>query len=190
MNAYYFPNFDSLYVPDPRTKEVDNSFMRMYEKGQTTTSLSLEELNKNYPLSTAKFQLDPLPQPADSLRDDIFDPLEDFFEPFPDFSGTGQFIEQSIQCIEPSEGVSFEVNPINFPVYIIDSKYNTNKNFDYGPFKQLEVRLNGAKLGIQSFAVNFNTEGVYVFGDHATPSTPQTVVYVTASKESTCEGRT
>jgi len=148
MNAYYFPNFDSLYVPDPRTKEVDNSFMRMYEKGQTTTSLSLEELNKNYPLSTAKFQLDPLPQPADSLRDDIFDPLEDFFEPFPDFSGTGQFIEQSIQCIEPSEGVSFEVNPINFPVYIIDSKYNTNKNFDYGPFKQLEVRLNGAKLGI------------------------------------------
>lgn len=74
MNAYYFPNFDSLYVPDPKTKEVDNSFMRMYEKGQTTTSLSLEELNKNYPLSTAKFQLDPLPQPADSLRDDIFDP--------------------------------------------------------------------------------------------------------------------
>lgn len=133
MEAYYFPNFNSLYVPDPRTKEIDNSFMRMYEKGQTTTSLSIDELSRNYPLSSAKFQIDPLPQPTDPI-DNNDDPLEDFFEPFPEYSGSGQFIEQSIQCIEPGEGLGFEVSPVNFPVYIIDSKFNTNPNYDYGAF--------------------------------------------------------
>lgn len=42
LEAFYFDNWTNLYVPDPRTKEIENSFMRMYEKGQTTTTLSLD----------------------------------------------------------------------------------------------------------------------------------------------------
>lgn len=33
LEAYYFQNWKELYVPDPRTKEIENSYMRMYEKG-------------------------------------------------------------------------------------------------------------------------------------------------------------
>jgi len=50
--------------------------------------------------------------------------------------------------------------------------------------------LNNAKLAIQSFAVSFVKEGVFVFGDHLSPTTPQTVVLVTEEKETRCEGQT
>ena len=56
LEAYYFPNWDKLYVPDPKTKEIDTSYMRMYEKGQTVTSFTFEQLAKDYPLSAANLQ--------------------------------------------------------------------------------------------------------------------------------------
>lgn len=86
--------------------------------------------------------------------------------------------------------MSFEVNPINFPVYIKSSKFNTDENYDYGAFSQLETKLNNAKLAISSFMVSFLYEGVFVFGDHTSPTTAQTIVLVTENKQELCLGQT
>lgn len=51
--------------------------------------------------------------------------------------GGSKFIERTIQCIEPNDGVMFEVTPVNFPVYIVESKFNTDENYDYGAFSTL-----------------------------------------------------
>ena len=106
------------------------------------------------------------------------------------FDGAANFIERTIQCIEPFDAVSFEVTPVNFPVYIKESKFNTNDDYDYGPFVVLETKLHNAKLAISSFVVNFAYEGTYVFGDFQTPETPQTIVFVTSEKNEVCLGQT
>lgn len=67
--------------------------------------------------------------------------------------------------------VSFEVTPINFPVYILQSKYNTNLDYDYGQFSVLETKLNNAKLAIGTIPALFGKVGTYSFGDHETPYT-------------------
>jgi len=43
----------------------------------------------------------------------------------------------SIQCIVPYDSMSFEVSENNFPVYITQSIYNTDANYDYGLFTNL-----------------------------------------------------
>jgi len=76
----------------------------MYEKGQTTTSLSLDQLNKNYPLSS--FQVTPSSTPGSS---ETPEPTATGNVPAVDFraGGTGIFLEHSIQCISINDGVSF-----------------------------------------------------------------------------------
>jgi hypothetical protein len=148
----------------------------------------LDQLNRNYPLdASTNFQVQPTTSsdPTTPARDIQTGPVTAF-----DYQGSGQFIEQSIQCIEPNEGVSFEVNPTNFPVYILNSKFNTDSNYDYGVFSDLETRLKNANLGISTFMVNFVRENVYVFGDHSAPATPMTIVLVTQEKATRCEGQT
>ena len=82
------------------------------------------------------------------------------------------------------------MTPENFPVYIVESKYNTDDNYDYGAFSELGTKLNGAKLAISSFLISFEYEGVFVFGDHAAPNTPTTIVLVTEDKTSRCQDQT
>lgn len=55
LQAFYFAAYDELYKENPVTREYETSFMSMYEKGQTMTKWSLDELSKNYALSTAQF---------------------------------------------------------------------------------------------------------------------------------------
>lgn len=82
------------------------------------------------------------------------------------------------------------MTPTNFPVYIIQSKFNTNSDYDYGQFSILETKLNNAKLAIGTIPAFFPLAGVYTFGDHSAPYTPQTIVFVTEEKEKICEGVT
>lgn len=99
-------------------------------------------------------------------------------------------MEQTIQCIEAGDGVSFEVKGNSYPVYIQDSKYNTDKNYDYGAFSVLKTKLTGAKLAISSFLVTFPDKGVFTFGDNETPFTMQTLVFATKNKAEDCGGQT
>ena len=120
----------------------------MYNRGETTTHWDTDELAVTYPLSTSNFLLDP----ADSVAGTVdvapaapVDPVDPITAPQSESTGNvgavstsgNSFIEQTIQCIVPGEGISFEVNPVNFPVYITGSKYNSDKNYDYGAFSHL-----------------------------------------------------
>ena len=206
LEAYYFPQYvNNLYVnPLAKSDDVDTSFMNMLEKGEYVQGWDSTQLNKQYSLSTAYngvtyFQID-----GDSIVAPVDDtvPVEEtvpesvveeeelgLVEPGSEtFDGAANFIERTIQCIEPFDAVSFEVTPVNFPVYIKESKFNTNDDYDYGPFVVLETKLHNAKLAISSFVVNFAYEGTYVFGDFQTPETPQTIVFVTSEKNEVCLG--
>lgn len=50
-------------------------------------------------------------------------------------------MERSILCLKPHDLVSFEVNSIHFPVYMTQSKYNTDSHYDFGEFTQLKTKL-------------------------------------------------
>lgn len=77
-------------------------------------------------------------------------------------------------------------------MYILNNKFNTDPNYDYGAFQQLATRLSKATLNIKNFMTNFVKEGTYVFADYNAPNTPNTIIFVTTAekKESICEGRT
>lgn len=100
-------------------------------------------------------------------------------------SASAVAIQSSIQCIQPYDSISFDVSPEHYPVYVKDSKYNSDPNYDFGVFTLLETKLKNAKLAISQFMVNFVYEGVFAFGDSATPQTLQTLVLVTKD-ESRC----
>lgn len=72
----------------------------------------------------------------------------------------------SIQCIQPYDAISFQVSKKHFPVYIRDSIYNTNKDFDYGAFVRLETKMTSSGLNIDTFGFTFVDTGVFVFGDY------------------------
>ena len=192
MEAFYFNTATSLYGRDhTQPAEWDKSFIAMYEKGETMHSWSVDDLLRSYQLSATTSRLQRLQAtPGGSTPASAPAPSGPATQPSPGAGGGANFVERTIQCIEPGDGVSFEVNPVNFPVYIVESKYNTDPNYDYGAFSQLQTKLNSAKLQISTFPVTFSKEGVFTFGDHETPSAPQTLVYVTSDKAGKCQGRT
>jgi hypothetical protein len=77
---------------------------------------------------------------------------------------------ETIQCIQPYDSITFSVSRTNFPVYIKNSIYNTNPNFDYGAFVKLQTKLTSSGLNLDTFGFTFIPEGVYVFGDYANPT--------------------
>lgn len=72
---------------------------------------------------------------------------------------------------------------------MVQSIYNTDPSYDYGAFTQLKTNLVNSNLGITTFMNIFAQEGVFVFGDHATPTQYQTIILVT-SDSSVCAGET
>jgi hypothetical protein len=98
-----------------------------------------------------------------------------------------QPISNAIQCIKPFDAINFEVDKTNFPIYIKDSKWNTNANFDYGAFVKLETKLTSSALEIDTFGFTFAKAGTYVFANYAAPTQFQTIVLVT-DKEDGCHG--
>ncbi len=72
---------------------------------------------------------------------------------------------------------------------MVQSIYNTDPNYDYGAFTQLQTSLVNSKLAITTFMNIFANEGVYVFGDYATPTQYQTIILVTSDSKK-CSGET
>ena len=50
-------------------------------------------------------------------------------------------IETSIQCIEQYDAVSFSVEPEHFPVYVKDSIYNSQSDYDFSVFDKLKNKI-------------------------------------------------
>jgi hypothetical protein len=55
-------------------------------------------------------------------------------------------------------------------VYVEESIYNTNPNYDYGLLTKLKTKLITANLDISEFMMTFSdVDQVYVFGDSVDP---------------------
>jgi hypothetical protein len=50
----------------------------------------------------------------------------------------------AIIVTKPLDAVNFETSATNYPVYLKDSAYNTNANFDDGVFDELKLKLTNA----------------------------------------------
>lgn len=87
-------------------------------------------------------------------------------------------IDNSIICIPPGDVVSFQINKEHFPIYVKDSIYNSDPNYDDGIFEVLKIKLLNADLDIDSFMNTFTEPGVFVFGDYSDPIDLQTIVRV------------
>ena len=87
-------------------------------------------------------------------------------------------MNSAIICTLPNNPVSFSVSSEHFPVYMKDSLYNTNSDFDSGVFDLLENKILRSNMSISTFINSFMQEGVYVFGDYQDRKTSTTIVKV------------
>lgn len=71
-----------------------------------------------------------------------------------------------------------------------ENYWNSNLNFDAGPFSRLETKLVNSGLDVKTFINTFDVQGVYVFADSADKQTIAMVVKVVAENDDeTCGGR-
>lgn len=91
------------------------------------------------------------------------------------------YIDSAIICAKPTYPVSFAVSREHFPVYLKDSLYNTNADFDSGVFDLLQTKLVQANMSINTFMYSFAQEGVYVFGDYKNQLASITIIKVSQS---------
>ncbi|XP_030633960.1 uncharacterized protein si:dkey-103g5.4 [Chanos chanos] len=68
-----------------------------------------------------------------------------------------------IACLHLGDILLFTVSKHHFPQYDIDNLYNTNADFDWGPFRALAQELTLAKSAPSLFSIGFNEPGVYTF---------------------------
>ncbi|XP_057206531.1 uncharacterized protein LOC130564467 [Triplophysa rosa] len=66
-------------------------------------------------------------------------------------------------CLHPGDILLFTVTQQHFPQYDIDSLYNTNADFDWGPLRLLAQDQKLPKSVHSLFSMSFNEPGVYVF---------------------------
>ena len=86
-------------------------------------------------------------------------------------------------CIKQGAAVLFEIaNGTSYPVYVKDSILNTNPNFDYGPFLELQKTIQQGSTVIKAFSYIFNQKGIMVFSD-SVDSNKLTIIGVVAENE-------
>ncbi|CDJ49027.1 hypothetical protein, conserved [Eimeria brunetti] len=75
-------------------------------------------------------------------------------------------VSDPVQCLPLGSTVAWHIrpspNPI-YPVYLRNNLLNTNTQFDYGAFRELDTDMKGAKQRIL-FLFTFKEPGLYVFG--------------------------
>lgn len=55
---------------------------------------------------------------------------------------TSEQIPNPVYCLQKGDNFMFTIdNPANYPVYMKDSVMNSNTEFDYGAFKDLETEM-------------------------------------------------
>ncbi|CDW71824.1 gcc2 and gcc3 domain-containing protein [Stylonychia lemnae] len=92
-------------------------------------------------------------------------------------------ITNPVMCIKQGNAVLFSVNSYKqqYPVYYKDSILNTNQNFDYGPFLELQSSIQRGTV-INAFSYIFKDAGIYVFKD-SSDSNKYTILGVVASDQ-------
>lgn len=90
-------------------------------------------------------------------------------------------ITNPVLCLEMGEAVLFQItqaanSSYHYPTYVKDHLLNTNTNFDFGSFLQLNTLITSS-VKISFFVHIFYVPGTYVFADSLTPSS-MTVVMV------------
>ena len=89
-------------------------------------------------------------------------------------------VQTPLLCIKAGEGVTWSITTsdglTHYPQYTPDSLYNTNPNFDYGAFQNLQNDVNAGRP-VASFSQMFSSPGVYAFHD-AGDQSKQTVIGV------------
>lgn len=93
----------------------------------------------------------------------------------------------TIQCIQPQEILTWYVNKEHFPVYIRNSIFNSDPNYDYGDLTLLATTLTSTNYEKTEFYQSFSKTGSYVFGDIAAPDQYTTIVKV-VDDEAVCDG--
>jgi hypothetical protein len=80
-------------------------------------------------------------------------------------------VNNPMVCIKVTEGLLWDVSGsrTHFPQYAKDSLYNTNQDFDFGPFRRLRTLMSSG-VSLSSFGYVFNEAGTYVFTDAADES--------------------
>lgn len=66
-------------------------------------------------------------------------------------------------CLDYGSSVMFVVDNDNYPEYDESNLYNSNPDFDSGPFRDLHERHALMNTNSTLFAFKFNSPGVYVF---------------------------
>ena len=74
-------------------------------------------------------------------------------------------IANPVVCVEFNEALVFRlVDNEHYPVYVKDSLYNNNDDFDFGGFRALEESMLSGQ-DVSSFSFTFSQKGTYVFAD-------------------------
>ena len=59
--------------------------------------------------------------------------------------------------------MAFKLSPGSYPIYLKDSRLNTNPDFDYSEFTLLGSQIARMDAPINTFLFTFKESGVYVF---------------------------
>jgi hypothetical protein len=81
-------------------------------------------------------------------------------------TSTSSSIPNPVYCLQPGDTFLFTFNTqYSYPVYNKNSFINSNPNFDYSAFKELEYRMSKDIARIQYMSFTFNEVGIYDFVD-------------------------
>ena len=85
--------------------------------------------------------------------------------------GDGE-IANPLVCLETDEMIIFQIwlddtdrSLSNYPKYMKDHLFNSNPDFDYGDFTELEYYILETNVTYNAFAYQFTEAGTYVFVD-------------------------
>ena len=71
-------------------------------------------------------------------------------------------ISNPLVCIKVGDSILFDISTGFYPVYVKDSLLNTNQDFDFSSFRELES-IASRNVSITTFAFTFTQNGTYVF---------------------------
>lgn len=73
-------------------------------------------------------------------------------------------LSNPISCLSAGSTIVFDISKDSYPVYVKDSLLNTNDNFDYSLFRELQyLSTTSQAFSMTSFSFTFTESGTYVF---------------------------
>jgi hypothetical protein len=108
---------------------------------------------------------------SDENSNSTFDPLTALYRSVVDREKLSRRLQSNsstptltnpVVCIKLGDSIIFDISNDNYPVYDKDSLLNTNPNFDYSEFRNLEF-LAPTSVTLSSFVFTFTESGNYQF---------------------------